>query len=86
MPALCANLSLAHLEILPYNEDHLYLAHVSILLYQGLIQSLALALLDQRISIGVLLRRAVLPFVIFLSCLILIFLVFRSSCWLESCL
>ena len=83
MPALCANLSLAHLEVLPDNEHHLDLTHLSILLEQGLIQSFALGLLDQRISIGVLFRRAVFPFVFLLILrLILIFLVLRTS-WLK---
>ena len=86
MSALCTNLSLAHLEVLSDNEHHLDLTHLSILLEQGLIQSFALALLDERISIGVLFRGAILPFIFFLILrLILIFLVLRS-CWLEICL
>ena len=55
MSALRANLTLAHLEVLPDNEHHLNLTHFRMLLEQGLIKRFALAFLDQRISICVLL-------------------------------
>ena len=79
MPALRPDLSLAHFEVLPDHENHLDLAHLGMLLQQGLIQSLALALLDQRVSVGVLLRGAVLPVILFLW----LSLVLVGSRWLE---